>query len=895
MMRINFKQFRLGLALVALSVFWVGCSTEASSSGKYWGQIDVPEENKMRYITGSEPESMDPQFVTGQPEARIMIGLYDRLVEYHPKTMQPIPSMATKWEVSEDGTNYTFHIREGAVFSNGDPITAEDFAWSFRRALSPELASRYAFLGYDIKYAEAYNSAKSFVNRDGKFLLAKDLEDEPDKEKDLIEPDKEEEIVKPVKEDTIAEEKPVVLRKETILDNVPGEVDVKSAPKGDIVADDQKNQTEFQKYINSPERLTVPGDPFNLAQFIETKPQLKKVFSFSADDIKDAGKFVSAVRSGGNGISKYLAEKIDRSVLDACADGCDGAGKQKLAAELNKIIMGDPLYTAGRVDPENLPKGSQDVIAAFNDENKKITEGNQAIDEKIAGLTDAQEKAAEAKKKKEPLKKLFYLDRYLLEDIYSESLAASPVVPIEGKDLGVEADNEKGIFRVTLKQSAPYFTGLLTHQFFAVLHRPTLEKENWGDPANAPDIVVSGAYKIKEWKPYDELTIEKNPKYWDAENVTIEEIVFYPMDEQTTMMNIYKSGRVDALYNHTVPAAWNEYIRQFQDEYLLHPEMSIEYYTFSVKKPPVDKVEVRKAFSLAIDRGALEKYRKTIKKLVNFTPEGIFPEYEEARKEVYARLLKENGISEEEWNKRMFDPARACELMEKAGYTVEKRDNGKCNVKDFPADDMTISYNTAESNKQVAEFVQAQWKQNLGITVQIKNMEWKTYLSYRSAIEYTGAARAGWVGDFVDPYTFLSQFYTKNNDSSTGWWDPKYDKMLEEANNIRDPKKRFEKLAEAEFYMMQDQPVAPLSTAGTSWMKKPYVKGMYPNPGTMHPWKFVYIERDPSKWDANVDDIMQETDSRVEQQIDALVKTQKDFEASQKSAEKDTDPAAAEE
>ena len=69
-------------------------------------------------------------------------------------------------------------------------------------------------------------------------------------------------------------------------------------------------------------------------------------------------------------------------------------------------------------------------------------------------------------------------------------------------------------------------------------------------------------------------------------------------------------------------------------------------------------------------------------------------------------------------------------------------------------------------------------------------MEWKTYLKFRSAVEYKGMARAGWVGDYMDPYTFLSQFYTPKNDSSTGYWDPKFDALLDKANNTKDPAKR---------------------------------------------------------------------------------------------------------
>ena len=82
---------------------------------------------------------------------------------------------------------------------------------------------------------------------------------------------------------------------------------------------------------------------------------------------------------------------------------------------------------------------------------------------------------------------------------------------------------------------------------------------------------------------------------------------FIRLDEQTTMMNLYKAGRVDALYNHTVPAAWCEDVNQFKDEYLLSPEVATEFYVINVKRPPMDNVKVRQAFALAIDRDALAR------------------------------------------------------------------------------------------------------------------------------------------------------------------------------------------------------------------------------------------------------------------------------------------------
>lgn len=656
-----------GAALIFCCALFTGCSTKATT--KYWGQVDVPENKVLRYITGSEPESLDPQFVTGQPEARILIGLYDRLVEYHPKTMQPIPSMATHWEASDDGLIYTFHLRKNGKFSNGDPIKAQDFEWSFKRALSPELASRYGFLGYDIKYGEQYNSKKSFVKQNGKFLT----------------------------------EDPA-------------------------------------------------GEP-----------------------------------------------------LDACTPEA-------------------PLCLAIAADEENLAKLKKD-------------------DAKTA-----------------------------------ERIEGGEFVEVTANDVAVKAVDDYTLV-ARLKQPAPYFVGLLTHQFFAALHRKTIEGfgKEWIKPEN---IVTSGAFKLESWDPYDQMTIVKDPNYWDAANVKLDKIQFYPMDEQTTMMNIYKAGRVDALYNHTVPAPWNDYIKQFKDEYLLHPEVTIEYYTFSVNKKPFDNLDVRKAFSLSINRENLEIFRKTIKKTADFVPT-IFPEYEKARTKVFAELSKKDGISEENFKNRLYDPVAACVHMRKAGFNAIDTEGGKCKVTDFPLEGVELTYNTAESNKAVAEFVQSQWKQNLGITIPLKNMEFKTFLPYRSAIEYKGIARAGWVGDFMDPFTFLSQFYTESNDSSTGWWSAEYDAMLDDANKTLDPTARFEKMAAAEYFMLKDQPVIPLSVAGTNWMKKPYVKGMYPNPGTMHPWKFVYIEADRAKWDQNVDKIMDEqTDPLVEAQIESLMKTQNDFMSS---------------
>jgi oligopeptide transport system substrate-binding protein len=83
--------------------------------------------------------------------------------------------------------------------------------------------------------------------------------------------------------------------------------------------------------------------------------------------------------------------------------------------------------------------------------------------------------------------------------------------------------------------------------------------------------------------------------------------------------------------------------------------------------------------------------------------------------------------------------------------------------------------------------------------------------------------------------------------------------MLKAANSEPDQAKRYAQLAKAEAYLLDVQPVLPLVTPATSWMKKPYVKGLYPNPGTLHPWKYVYIEHDRAKWDHQMPDMKSES------------------------------------
>jgi oligopeptide transport system substrate-binding protein len=148
----------------------------------------------------------------------------------------------------------------------------------------------------------------------------------------------------------------------------------------------------------------------------------------------------------------------------------------------------------------------------------------------------------------------------------------------------------------------------------------------------------------------------------------------------------------------------------------------------------------------------------------------------------------------------------------------------------------------------MAELIQSHWKQNLNLTVPLKNMETKTFVSVTSKLEYKGFARYGYAADYIDPYSLLSIFAAPSGDNGTGWFNKSYAELLDKGNQTFDARKRSQLLAEAENLLLSEQPIIPLTTSSTNWLKKPYVKGMYPNALTLHPWKFVYIERNKDKW-----------------------------------------------
>ncbi len=143
------------------------CLVPACERGSYFGTIKPHHEPSELWINnGGEPEWIDPGKCADAVGGEIIFNIFAGLTQPHPQTLQPMPDVAESWERSKDGLIYTFHLRR-STWSDGTPLTARDFVWSWKRVLNPATASKYASLLFVIKGAEAYNQGKGSADAVG--------------------------------------------------------------------------------------------------------------------------------------------------------------------------------------------------------------------------------------------------------------------------------------------------------------------------------------------------------------------------------------------------------------------------------------------------------------------------------------------------------------------------------------------------------------------------------------------------------------------------------------------------------------------------------------------------------------------------------------------------------
>jgi oligopeptide transport system substrate-binding protein len=133
-------------------------------AGIGWSLVagDLPKAD-FTFINESEVKSVDPALIMGQPEGRIAYCLFEGLIRKHPETLEPLPGVAERWEISDDKRIYTFYLRDDAKWSDGLPVTSHDFHYSLRRFLDPRTAAEYAYQAWYIRGARNYSRGGSGI------------------------------------------------------------------------------------------------------------------------------------------------------------------------------------------------------------------------------------------------------------------------------------------------------------------------------------------------------------------------------------------------------------------------------------------------------------------------------------------------------------------------------------------------------------------------------------------------------------------------------------------------------------------------------------------------------------------------------------------------------------
>ena len=335
--------------------------------------------------------------------------------------------------------------------------------------------------------------------------------------------------------------------------------------------------------------------------------------------------------------------------------------------------------------------------------------------------------------------------------------------------------NKQGHLRVELEEPLSYLPYLLTHPSTYPIRKDIIEKKSslWTKPEN---IVTLGAYQLKRWDHDKALVLERNDKY-HGELAKIEKVILYIIPEEKTILDLFLSKRLDV-----VPNLSSRDLPFFKKnpEYKSYGALSLYYYGFNVQASSLKDVRIRKALVHAIDRSQVVNLLNSNQlALKSWIPQGLFG------------YNKQIGLS--------FDPEKAKKLLDQAGY----KDRTK-----FPK--LDISYNTTADHKMLAENIQSQLRKNLGIEVELKNQEWKTYLQ-KLSLGDTQVFRMGWMADYPDPDNFMNLMTSFSDNNHTYWKNKEYDKLILEARSVPDGKKRKKLYDQAQSLLLEkDVAVFPI-------------------------------------------------------------------------------------
>ena len=383
---------------------------------------------------------------------------------------------------------------------------------------------------------------------------------------------------------------------------------------------------------------------------------------------------------------------------------------------------------------------------------------------------------------------------------------------MDKSELGVKAIDEKTL-EITLHTACPYFEEIMAFPALMPIRSDIIEQ--YGDQWTfSPETYIgNGQYKMAEWSHNEFIKLVPSETYYDVDKLGPKVIKFALMDDTNAIYAAYRSGSLNFIQEvpvDEIPGLLSS------GELKVHPYLGTYYCCFNTSKAPFDDVRVREAFSLVIDRNYIvENVTKTGQKPATaFVPSGISdaPGTKDDFRAVGGDYM---DVSAEKYQENC---ERARQLLAEAGYP---------NGEGFPI--VEYLYNTSDNHRLIGEALQNMWQTELGVTVNLVNQEWNTFLDTRKNGDYS-IARNGWIADYNDPMSFLDMWLTGGGNNDAQYSNPDYDALIMQAKSTSDLAERMSLMHQAEDILMGQDVVHAAIYFYTDKYMSQGIKGMYFTP-----------------------------------------------------------------
>ncbi|OHV10893.1 peptide ABC transporter substrate-binding protein [Kushneria phosphatilytica] len=399
---------------------------------------------------------------------------------------------------------------------------------------------------------------------------------------------------------------------------------------------------------------------------------------------------------------------------------------------------------------------------------------------------------------------------YMLYPVKNAKAVNTGKKPLDA--LGVKSLDDGHTFQVTLAQPTPYFIKILTH--YTSLPVPKHVVKKYGDQWTQMDhIVTDGAFKPTNWISHDHITAVRNPDFYDAKDVSLEQINYYPTEDANAGVQRYRAGELDILRNYTSDR-YDWLKKNLPQATHMDTYLGSYYYVLNSRdgRPTADP-RVREALNLAIRRNVLSEQimNGTFKPAYALVPPGV-SHYD-------AQPMALKGMSMDERMKK------AKQLMQDAGYGP-----------DHPLK-LMLRYNTNDEHKKIAIAVAAMWRP-LGVQVEMTNAEVTVHYQALQEGDFD-VGRAGWIADYNDAENFLTLLHTGVGNNYGAYHSEQFDQLMDKANVTLDNDKREKLMEQAESVAMNDYALIPLLYYVSRNLVNPKLKGWHDNIEDNHPSRWV--------------------------------------------------------